>query len=138
MDAFATMMRQRCRSSILRGNRAVGCFVQFLILSSPDFTGQPLRCFSLNCALHNDLGQGVLTGDVTISSQFPSLDRGKEWILLARVVGTNVLEAVHFFKFIRDQCDGGWCLLGADIHRDCFYPGLLPFRMLLLFFPVWW
>jgi len=32
--------------------------------------------FTLYCALQNDLGQGVLTGDVAIPSQFPLLDRG--------------------------------------------------------------
>jgi hypothetical protein len=43
--------------------------------------------FTLYCALQNDLGQGVLTGDVAIQSQFPSLNRGKARFLAANEVG---------------------------------------------------
>ena len=36
-------------------------------------------------ALENGLGQGVMAGDVALPDQFPSLDRGQEWLLTASI-----------------------------------------------------
>ena len=79
MDACATMMRQRCRSSTKRSSRPLGCFVQSLIMFvQPELHWFSSVLFTMYGALQNDLGQGVVKGDVAIPSQFPSLERGYE------------------------------------------------------------
>ena len=68
VDAFATMMCQRCRSSTRRSR----LFHPVFKMVRPGLRWSASGLFTLYCALQNYLGQGALTGDVTIPSQFPS------------------------------------------------------------------
>ena len=62
MDAFATSMRQRCQSSTRRINRL---FRPVFNIFQPGLQWSA-SAFTLYCALQNDHGQGVLTGDVAM------------------------------------------------------------------------
>ena len=104
-----TMTRQRCRSSTMSSNRAVGCFVQSVILSNHEVG---LHCFTsalftLYCALQNDLDQGVLKRICDYQASF----RGKEWFLPSSVVGDMSDELIRPVLCVRDAQESSIALV---------------------------